>query len=717
MDSAGNFYFADLDNAVIRMIGGPAQLSFGSVSIDSTSTQQDLSITNSGNAPLTFAALTLPTDFNISGTDTTCTGSTSLAPGQSCVLGIVFAPTATGELGETLSLVNNLGSQSIVLFGIGLEAATTTTVSGAPDPATIGQSVTLTATVSPAPSGSPLGSIAFQDGATLLGTVNLDSSGAASFTSSSLTLGAHSIIAVYSGNTNFLTSTSSVATETINALPTATSTALTALPNPATFGQTVTFTATVTPAPTGSPLGNVIFCDGGTIGPSAVERLMPNVPAGNGLTPPRITPDTPAPCGSGTLLGTITVSSSGIAIFTTTSLSVAAHSITAIYIGNAGFARSTSNAVAETVNSAISATTITLSGAPNPATAGESVTLTATVTPTPTGSPLGSVSFFSGGALIGTENLNSSGVATFLITSLSVGADTLTAVYSGNTGFATSTSSSVTETVSGTTTTATSTALTAAPNPASAGQAVAFTATISPAPTGTSLGTVSFYEGATLLGTGTVNSSGAATLSISSLASGSDSITAVYSGNTAFGGSTSSALSETIDAAYIVTAPAVPVTAAEGGSVAIPVTVPPLGGSFNSVVTMSASGLPPGATATFNPPTVTPGINGAATTLTIHLLSATTARGPADRQQRTPFAPMGAAVALFCIALGYTRSTRQILKRSFLLAGFCLAGAFLIGCNGGFAGKPGTLPGSYTITITGTSGALSRSTTVTLVVP
>ena len=50
------------------------------------------------------------------------------------------------------------------------------------------------------------------------------------------------------------------------------------------------------------------------------------------------------------------------------------------------------------------------------------------------------------------------------------------------------------------------------------------------------------------------------------------------------------------------------------------VTVPPLGGAFNNVVTLSASGLPRGATATFNPPTVTPGAEGEQTQMTIQLV-------------------------------------------------------------------------------------------------
>jgi hypothetical protein len=102
--------------------------------------------------------------------------------------------------------------------------------------------------------------------------------------------------------------------------------------------------------------------------------------------------------------------------------------------------------------------------------------------------------------------------------------------------------------------------------------------------------------------------------------------------------------------------------------------------------------------------------------LTIQLLSAATASLPADQQRKFPFAPISAAWALCCIAFGYHRLNKRIVKRGFLLASFCLVGAVLSGCNGGFAGKPGTLPGNYTITMTGTSGALQRSTTITLIV-
>jgi trimeric autotransporter adhesin len=155
----------------------------------------------------------------------------------------------------------------------------------------------------------------------------------------------------------------------------------------------------------------------------------------------------------------------------------------------------------------------------------------------------------------------------------------------------------------------------------------------------------------------------------------------------------------------------------QGSSVTVAVTVPPLGGSFNNVVTLSASGLPPGASATFIPATVTPGSAGAPTVLTIQLLTATTAGVPADPQRRIPFAPLSAAIVLCCAAFAYRHSTPRSIKRAFVFMSFVLVGSVLAGCNGGFAGKPGTLPGNYTITITGTSGSQQRSTTITLIVP
>ena len=81
------------------------------------------------------------------------------------------------------------------------------------------------------------------DGTTSLGTVSL-TSGTASFSTSSLAVGSHNITAVYGGDTNFTTSTSSPAvTQVVNKA--ATTTSVTAAPNPSVFGQSVTFTATV----------------------------------------------------------------------------------------------------------------------------------------------------------------------------------------------------------------------------------------------------------------------------------------------------------------------------------------------------------------------------------------------------------------------------------------------------------------------------------------
>jgi hypothetical protein len=246
--------------------------------------------------------------------------------------------------------------------------------------------------------------------------------------------------------------------------------------------------------------------------------------------------------------------------------------------------------------------------------------------------------------------------------------------------------------------------------------AITLKATVAPAPSGASPGTVSFYNGETLLGTASVNASGVATFTTDNLPVGALPLTAVYSGDAALAGSTSAVVTETINAAYTVTAPPEPVNVPQGGSVAINVTVPPLGGAYNSVVTLSASGLPPGATATFNPPTVTPGAKGAPTVMTIQLAPLAAALfdpGEGSPVRHLPLATLAVALGLCAAGVGGKPRWRgRMLALALLLA---VAGV-QIGCGGGFIGPPTTPPNTYVVTVTGTSGSLRASTTVTVVV-
>src|SRR5439155_22580515 len=106
------------------------------------------------------------------------------------------------------------------------------------------------------------GTVTFKDGATTLGTGPL-SGGVATFSTSTLAVGGHSITADYNGDSSFNISSGAL-TQTVNKANT--STALTSSVNPSVFGQSVTFTATVTvPAPgAGTPSGTVDFKDAGT---------------------------------------------------------------------------------------------------------------------------------------------------------------------------------------------------------------------------------------------------------------------------------------------------------------------------------------------------------------------------------------------------------------------------------------------------------------------
>jgi thermitase len=204
-------------------------------------------------------------------------------------------------------LVNALAAVTAAAGGGSTKTNTTTALSSSLDPSTPGQLVTFTATVSPS---TATGTVTFKDGSTTLGTGTL-SSGRATFSTSSLVAGGHSITASYGGSTSYNASTSAILTETLNSTSkTNTTTALGSSLNPSSSGQTVTFTATVSPS---TATGTVTFFDGSTS------------------------------LGSGTL-------SSGRATLSTASLTAVTHSITASYGGNTSYNGSGSAILLQTVN-------------------------------------------------------------------------------------------------------------------------------------------------------------------------------------------------------------------------------------------------------------------------------------------------------------------------------------------------------------------------------
>jgi hypothetical protein len=335
-----------------------------------------------------------------------------------------------------------------------------------------------------------------------------------------LTAGTAYTVSIATSCQNGLTSTAATVSFTTTTPPATTTTSLSSNANPSAFGQTVTLTATVSSG-SGTPTGTVTFSDGATS------------------------------------LGTATLSS-GTATLTTSALSVSSHSLTATYNGDSSFSGSSSTTLTQVVNLASTATTLTSS--PNPSAFGQTVTLTATASST-TGTPTGSVSFYNGNSLLGNATL-SGGTGALNVSSLTAGSHSLTAIYSGSSSFATSTSATVTQVVNQASTTTT---LTSSLNPSAPGQSVMLTATLSPS---AAAGTVTFFAGATSLGTGTL-SAGVATLSTSALATGSHSLTATYNGSTNYAGSTSATLTQVVNAA----APAITSLAPNSGVVGSSVTI------------------------------------------------------------------------------------------------------------------------------------------------
>ncbi len=194
-------------------------------------------------------------------------------------------------------------------------------------------------------------------------------------------------------------------------------------------------------------------------------------------------------------------------------------------------------------SSATITTTTALMSSLNPSTYGQAVTFTAVVSSASGAPPDGEiVTFEQGTNSLGTGAL-SGGTATFTISTLKTGsADSVKAVYPGDSNLAKSTSNTVGQVVSKATT---GTTLASSQNPSNLGQSVTFTATVAPEFSGTPAGSVTFYKGSNKLGSASLYG-GVASYSNTKLPAGTDSITAVYSGNTSFTGSSSAPLSQVV---------------------------------------------------------------------------------------------------------------------------------------------------------------------------
>jgi hypothetical protein len=175
---------------------------------------------------------------------------------------------------------------------------------------------------------------------------------------------------------------------------------------------------------------------------------------------------------------------------------------------------------------------------------GQNVTFTASVVSSTGAIPVGTVTFKRGSTTLGTGTIDGSGHATFSTTALASGPNTINAVYGGSANFVGSASTNVNQKVN---LNASATALGSVPNPSAKNQVVTFTATVTSGAPGTPTGTVTFKDGSKKLATIDLNSAGQAVFTTSSLAKGSHSMTAQYSGDGARDGSTSAVVVQTVN--------------------------------------------------------------------------------------------------------------------------------------------------------------------------
>ena len=416
------------------------------------------------------------------GTTILCTATLSAGTGAcTSTQAPLGSDRVTGTYAGDSSFLGSSSSASLVV------GTSTTVISVSPSPAAAGQGVTYSAIViSASGSGTPIGTVAFTTGTTTLCTATL-SGATGSCTSTSAPTGADTVQGVYSGDLDFLPSSG---TTTLSIGPTTTS--ISATHPTVTAGDAVTYSATVAATVSGTPTGTVLFTVGSTV--------LCTAPL-SGRT--GSCSSTSAPGGIDTVTGT--------------------------YSGDPNFGPS-SGSLRLTVIPINS--TVTVTAAPSPVVAGQSVTYSTTVTGSSSNvTPTGSVVFSIGSSTMCTAPLVN-GAGSCASNQALQGSDTVTGSYSGDSS---DLPSSATTTL--VVTPVVTTTVTATPSPAIFGQSVIYAATVLPVTgPGTPTGSVTFTtgpNGLTTLCTATL-SGGTGSCAASTAPVGTESVTGLYSGDASF---------------------------------------------------------------------------------------------------------------------------------------------------------------------------------------
>jgi hypothetical protein len=231
--------------------------------------------------------------------------------------GAVFSSPLMNSKGSQTTTDVNTGGIT-VLLNSGMVPTTTVLTVASPSTLAFGQRIDGIAQVTSSDGTMPTGTISFYDGSSNICTITVAPLASCPSSEAGLAVGTHVLTAVYSGDPTHLSSTSAPVSVTVVATAgkAQTVTMLTSSVDPVADGQGVTFTANVVggAGSVAAPTGIVTFLDGSAV------------------------------------LGAKTLVGSGVATFSTSSLSVGSHAITASYAGDANSAESVSSVLTETVS-------------------------------------------------------------------------------------------------------------------------------------------------------------------------------------------------------------------------------------------------------------------------------------------------------------------------------------------------------------------------------